>query len=368
MTTPPGRGGISVVELHGAGAATVVAKRFRPRRSGASIDSGKPLYGHIMDGRGRIIDEVIVRRAPPGESLTGLGCVEVHCHGGPAPVRGIIALLVAEGASEVRWKGLVDVAHRNGAIDAIRCEAIKALPFALTPLAARVLNDQWRGALSDAVRSLRSPAEARRLAATASLGKALVTPLRVAIVGPPNAGKSTLLNALLETDRALVHDEPGTTRDPVKGTIAVEGVPFTLIDTAGIGSPRDAIDLLGQERTREELEDAEIVVTVADATSDLPPPDVAGKKVIALLNKIDLRERERSGCLRVSALKKIGIDALREAILDSSGLRGLVPLPGAPVVFTERQERLLARLASGEARERTIDRLLADVDESATRS
>ena len=163
MTTPPGRGGISVVELHGEGAAAVVAGRFRPRRSDASIDGGRPTYGHIMDSQGRIVDEVIVRRVPTGESLTGLECVEIHCHGGPAPVRGIIGLLVAEGALEMRWEGLVDVAHRNGAIDAIRCEAIKLLPFALTPLAARVLNDQWRGALSDAIRSLRSPEEARRL-------------------------------------------------------------------------------------------------------------------------------------------------------------------------------------------------------------
>lgn len=353
LTTPPGAGGIGVVELHGDEAWKIASALFKSRRSALRLTAMTPHYGDLADRGGTVLDEVILRLVSGGDSLTGLDSAEIHCHGGAIPAKRILDLLAGEGAEIVSWKGIVSAARANGKIDCIQQEAMELLPYALTERAAAMLNAQWRGALSNAIASAKNEGDFRRLSETVKLGMALTRPLKVVIVGRPNSGKSTLFNALLEETKAVVYHEPGTTRDPVRGTIAVEGIPFAVVDTAGRGAPLDAIDKLGQERTAEELAAADIIILLVDAMArgERGEEDIlreaTGKPVIIAYNKIDLagerfNAEAPAGALLLSALKHEGIDRLRSAILTVAGIAG--GAVNSPVLFTERQAKLLERL------------------------
>ncbi|MHC4605473.1 MAG: GTPase [Planctomycetota bacterium] len=224
-------------------------------------------------------------------------------------------------------------------IDPIRKEAYGLLPHALTELAARVLLDQARGALSRAIR------EGRDVLATASLGIALAAPRRLVLAGRPNAGKSTLFNAVVASDRVLVSEEAGTTRDPVTETIAIEGVPFRLTDTAGVGEGRrlGLLETLSVARAREEIDAADLVLFLHDASAGAHPEEEEflgriDRAVLRVAGKADLGG-DAPG-LPVSAKTGEGLDALRAAILEALGI---VPRwePGAAVVFTQGQKEIL---------------------------
>ena len=177
--------------------------------------------------------------------------------------------------------------------------------------------------------------------------------LRLGIVGLPNVGKSTLFNALLREDRALVSPIPGTTRDPVRETIAIEQVPVELIDTAGVEAPRDLLEQLSIERTQASLRDADLILFLFDAEAGAQGPELrlletlSSRRVILLVNKIDAGSKKPLlEALPVSAKTGQGLDALRRKILHALAV---VPrhADGEAVVFTPRQERLLARAATG---------------------
>lgn len=275
--------------------------------------------------RRRIGDDVLARWIPAAEALTGRDTVEITCHGGPAAVA---AVLDAVGGRRVSWDELVDAAP----LHETQREAHKFLPGALTLRAARMLLDAAAGALARA-----EPTAA--LLATARFGRALVEPLTVVLVGRPNAGKSTLLNALLEAERALVSPEPGTTRDPVRELAAVDGIPLWLVDTAGLGPPHDELDAEAMRRTENAMKHADLVVHVRDA----PEPS----RGLAVDSKIDLRPA-RDG-IGVCALDGRGIPELRAAIVRALGLDVDVP-PGAPVIFTSRQQQWIMGRAGGHVR------------------
>lgn len=243
--------------------------------------------------RRTIGDDVLARWIPADEALSGRDTVEITCHGGPAAVE---AVLAAVGGRRVSWDEWVDLAP----LHETQREAHKRLPGALTLRAARMLLDQAAGALARA-----TPSDA--LLATARLGRALVEPLTVAIVGPPNVGKSTLFNALLESERALVSPEPGTTRDPVRELTAIDGIPLWLVDTAGLGEPHDELDAESMRRTRSVMETADLVIRAGDPAE------------------------------------------IRRTILRDLGLDVELP-PGAPVVFTSRQERWIMERIGGHLR------------------
>jgi len=265
------------------------------------------------------------------------------CHGNPHAVRAIVAAL---GVREVHRAFVLDRAVARRRLDRTRAEAMLLLPDALTGRAARMLSDQAGGALARAARRLRRPSA---LASTAAVGCALAAPRRVAIVGRPNAGKSTLFNAMVEHDRALVSPQAHTTRDPVVETIAIDGVPLALVDTAGLG-PGGAIEALSAERTSIEVSRADLVLRL----DDTPVP---ARRVLDVHAKADLAPAPR-GTLGVCAPSGEGLDRLRRAILRALALD--VPLrPGAPCIFTERQCRALA---SSRWRESLLwgDRLTSD--------
>ena len=351
--TPPGEGGISVVRLRGPAAAAILGRCFRPiGRAGDGADPRHIRYGTIADETGGTLDEVIVR---PGEA-----CADINCHGGALVTRRVTGLLVRLGAVETDEP-------RAGTLDAIQVEAWRALLNAPTGLAAAVLLDQYNGALTDRLHELAGrldagddvAADLADLQGTAVFGRRLVTPPRVVIAGRPNVGKSSLLNAVVGGDRALVHHVPGTTRDYLDVTVSFRGLPVTLHDTAGLRETHDAIERAGVGRALEQVEAADLVALVFDASCPLCDADRewaralsadATRPVAAVLNKIDLPQRiptaevtalVGSAPLSVSAQTGEGVETLGARIAES--LFGAPPARGAAVVFTDRQDDLLRR-------------------------
>lgn len=341
LLTPPGRGALAVLHVAGPGAKGLVEKLF-----GRAIDP-ELRYGKLVRG-GELVDEVMARSVP---GYTGEETVEVSCHGGGS-VEGVLAALEAEGASRATPAELLERGVETGHLDRLRAEAWTLLPRALTELAANVLHDQAEGALSRAVASMAAPREAERLLATAPLGLALAVPRKVVLAGSPNSGKSTLFNALVRSDRAIVSPVAGTTRDPVREFAAVEGVPLELVDTAGVGQPQDLLEQLSIERTGRELAGADVVLFLFDAEAGARGPELvflerlSHRRVILLVNKVDVgKKKPLLAALPVSAKTGEGLDDVRRKILHALEVRPRHD-PGAPVVFTPRQERLLKEAAS----------------------
>jgi tRNA modification GTPase len=373
--TPPGEGGISVIELLGPDAAAILDRLFvSPRRFRAStLPEGRLAYGRLWRD-GALLDEVLiecVRRGP--EQLFA-----VNAHGGAVALQRVLAGITAEGAEQAAWRQLLDRRKELGLLDAVQCEAAEALPNALTLRAAHLLIDQYRGALAAAAREARADLEREdrdaararieTLLATAPFGIALTSPMRLVIAGRPNAGKSTLGNLLLRHDRLIVHETPGTTRDTVEDYFAVEGVPFLLVDTAGLRDASEEIESEGVRRSRKAIEQADMVLLVLDSSQPLNEEETAfavrarDKRAVFVLNKSDLppalneqelRRLSGSEPVRLRALTGDGLDELESRILRTAC--PILPAPGAPLCFTARQrtvlESALNNLAEGRPKE-----------------
>jgi tRNA modification GTPase len=343
LISPPGKGALAVIHVCGGGAKALV-ERLLGRRLSAG-----PALG-VLTHEGERLDEVMARLAP---GFTGEETVEISCHGGTAVVDRILRALEAIGALGADAAALLERGVETGHLDRIRAEAWGLLPRAATELAARVLRDQAEGALSAAVAKISAPRDAERLLATAPLGLALASPRRIVLAGSPNVGKSTLFNALLREDRALVSPTPGTTRDPVRETIAIDQVPIELVDTAGIEAPRDILEQLSIERTQASLRDADVILFLFDAEAGAQGPELrlleklSHRRMILLVNKIDAgNKKPLLEALPVSAKTGQGLDAVRRKILHALAVNPR-HADGEAVVFTPRQERLLARAATG---------------------
>jgi len=343
LISPPGKGALAVIQVCGDGAKALI-ERLLGRALGAEPALGK------LTHEGELLDEAMARIAP---GFSGEETVEITCHGGTAVVERILRALEAGGAARADGAALLERGVETGHLDRIRAEAWGLLPRAATELAARVLRDQAQGALSAAVAKISAPRDAERLLATAPLGLALASPRRVVLAGSPNVGKSTLFNALLREDRALVSPIPGTTRDPVRETIAIEQVPVELIDTAGVEAPRDLLEQLSIERTQASLRDADLILFLFDAEAGAQGPELrlletlSSRRVILLVNKIDAGSKKPLlEALPISAKTGQGLDAVRRKILHALAVTPR-HADGDAVVFTPRQERLLARAATG---------------------
>ncbi|MFO7957495.1 MAG: GTP-binding protein [Candidatus Brocadiia bacterium] len=362
LLTPLGEGGIGIIALCGGGATDVLDEVFAgTRRSVRDIRIGMVAHGTVRRG-GEVLDEVIVARVASPQAGCESPCYEVNCHGGVAAVQAVMDRLVEAGARRGEWSpGGEAPLSREG----IRQTAMAALPHAPTRLSVLMLLHQSQGALADEIARLSDLLDAgnvemgrrciERLLATASLGHALLEPPRVALLGPPNAGKSTLFNALFEEERVIVDEEPGTTRDVVAEVVSVRGVPFRILDAAGIGAPADELERRAVERARGLGRDCDVALAVFDvrdgADYALLPPLRSGARLITVLNKIDLvREPGLAGeaadgpVVRISAKEHTNIDQLEEALLQP--YKGLFRRcrEGGAVIFDERQREALRRV------------------------
>ena len=363
VITPPGEGGIGIVALRGPGAIRVLSSAFRgTRRQAEDIPHGVIAHGRIVRD-GATVDEVIVARL---EGPSGDPEFEVNCHGGVVAVQAVLDCFREAGAQVVAWQSLT--APKQGTAlspAAIRSAALSELPRAHTRLAAGMLLAQAGGALSRALERLGSPEEGLSdaatdaLLATAPLGRALLEPPRVLLAGPPTAGKSTLLNALLRRERVIVHPHPGTTRDVVRETVALRGVPFELMDSAGIRHGGDELEQMAIRRATDLAAECDVLVLLYDVTQP-PAPDSgwmarlqAGARTILVGNKIDLvdedvrdprpppsllQEYTDAPHLLISAREGLDIDRVEAALLAPYAPLLDACEAGGPVVFTEQIE------------------------------
>ena len=364
--TPPGEGGIGIISVVGRRAVEIVDTVFQPARGVRLSQSppGRLLYGRIID-EDRALDEAIVTICPTNESLSGEPTVEINCHGGIAAVRAVLACIVARGAVEAEWHELLARAAFKGALDAIQAEAVEALPSAFSPLAAQMLIDQWNGSLSRAIMAIASQlqdGDARQgtsalsaLLQTSDFGIALVRPRRAVIVGPTNAGKSTLFNAIVGHQRVIVADVPGTTRDAVAEIIILDGIPFELTDTAGLRDTDHIVEIESVKGTWRRIAEADIVVMLFDGSREATPDDWATVEdidvscIVPAINKCELpqiidpdevsRRCNCAPCL-ISALEGAGLEEFEARLV--AGIRhSSVYSPGDAIVFTKRQRDAL---------------------------
>lgn len=367
-------------------------------------------YGRIVDpDSGEVADEVLFAYMAAPATYTREDVVEIHCHGGPAAQRAVLALLLRHGARAAEPGEFTRRAFLNGRIDLTQAESVASLVRARSDVARKAAVRQLEGGLGDRLRALRAGLvsllaefEAQidfsdedldeldagevgtglrqvlggleALLATAFAGRALEEGVRTAIVGRPNVGKSSLLNALLMRERAIVSDIPGTTRDTIEESTDIGGVPLRLIDTAGLREGRDEIELQGIERSRRAAADADLVLAVLDATAGLADADLAllhdlpREKTLVVVNKSDLADPDpvltlmsvdwRDGGPRplgVSAVSGIGLDELREEVTAFVLGEGGVSLE-EPLLATERQRRLVEEaVRHGRAAQHAID-------------
>jgi tRNA modification GTPase len=347
--TPVGRGAVAVVLVAGPKAAAVVDEcliRKPGKRLGDAL--GHILVGHWGTAGG---EEVVVCRRSED-------AVEVHCHGGVAAVRAVIGRLCELGCQSLRWQDWI-VATAG---DPIRADAQFALANAPTARTAAILLDQYDGALTLSIRAVITAAVANdwdtaiamleAMLSRRGVGLHLTQPWRVVLAGRPNVGKSSLMNALVGFQRAIVCDLPGTTRDVVTATTAIDGWPVQLADTAGIRAATDEIESAGVTRATDAAADADLVVLVSDVENDAGIEPPGGVPVLRVLNKIDLPNNARatsSVCneydVRTSVVTGEGIAELVNAI--GSALVPIAPAVGAAVPFTPEQiERLEAALSA----------------------
>lgn len=409
IATPLGEGGLAVIRVSGPQAFAVADRCFAPAGKASSQASAAPThtihFGHIMRD-GRTVDEVLlsVMRAP--RTFTREDVVEVTCHGGLLPAKAVLDTLLANGARLAEPGEFTRRAFLNGRIDLAQAEAVADLIHSRTELALHAANEQLAGKLSHRINDLRdqmlqtlahveahidfpdediAPDTKEQLLArlqrgvafmdeflrTANEGQILRRGIRAAIVGRPNAGKSSLLNQLLGHDRAIVSPIPGTTRDTIEETANIRGLSVVLTDTAGLREARDEIESEGIRRSHQSLRQAEFILHVLDASEPLTEEDqrylteFAGKKRILVRNKIDLpaglhlpppspAAKASSGLplppvVDVCCLTGVGIEALKDAI-KALAWSGEIKAEMLQVMINSRHQDALNRARAGTLR------------------
>ncbi len=360
VATPLGEGGLAVLRLSGAEAVTVAERSYvSPARTALSqVPTHTLHYGHIVR-QGKTVDEVMVAVMRAPRTFTREDVVEISCHGGILAAKRVLDTLLENGARLALPGEFTKRAFLNGRIDLAQAEAVADLIHARTDLALAAANEQLAGKLSQRINHLRDDLvkvlahveahidfpdediapdtrdqlvekleQAQRFMAellrTANEGQILRRGIRAAIIGRPNAGKSSLLNLLLGHDRAIVSPIAGTTRDTIEETAAIRGIPVVFVDTAGLREASDEIEVEGIRRSRASVAKAELILHVFDASEPLTPIDetylneFSGKKCLFIRNKADLpsqlRLPENVTALDVSCHTGAGLEELKDAI------------------------------------------------------
>ena len=366
IATAPGTGGIGIIRISGPDALPLLHHVFIPRTPRSHYVSHTLYYGTVIDRAGQVLDEALAvyMRAP--HTYTREDVVELHCHGSYLGLQTILRTLFEWGGRPAEPGEFTKRAFLAGRIDLTRAEAVLDLLQAPTEIGVRLAANQLQGQLFDRLEVVRQQligflallevaidfpdddveifdtaqaagqlqaaviAPLEQLLALAEQGKMVREGVKVVIVGRPNVGKSSLLNALLREDRALVTPVPGTTRDTIEERIAIHGIPVNLIDTAGIRRHEDPVEAMGIERARQKLAEADLVLFVVDALAGMGPRDcefydrVREKRHLVVINKRDLVAGKPlqalidgfadAGAVAISARDHQGIEALQEAV------------------------------------------------------
>ena len=394
VATPPGPGGIGIIRVSGPLSAAIAVRVFAPSGAAANWESHHLYHGRVMAAEGHVLDEglAVLMRGP--RSYTGEDVLELHCHGSPVLLRHVLAEVLRCGARLAEPGEFTRRAFLNGRLDLTQAEAVLDLVRARTTAGAALATQQLDGRLSAHLAGLRThlvglkallevqidfseedvDVSAAQLLSTTDTclvtiqdlintferGTMLRDGLRVAIIGKPNVGKSSLLNALLGEDRAIVTAVAGTTRDTIDETADFDGVPVVLSDTAGLreAARADAVERLGIERTTAKMAQAQLLLKVLDAAAPLDEEDLAvlnaaaGIPHVVVLNKIDLpqivsdqdvRRLAADGpILSVSATERQGLPALRQAVIGQF-FNGDGPAADAPVLTSVRHRDALQK-------------------------
>ncbi len=407
--TPIGRGAIGIVRISGKEALRILKELFRTKRGNKKeeFEERKVYYGVVVDEFGEPVDEVLAvyMRAP--RSFTGEDVVEIHSHGGIVVVRKILREVLKRGARLAEPGEFTMRAFINGKIDLVQAEAINQLIEAKSEVEAKVALRHLEGSLSKRIEEIRDKLletkayieaavdfpeeeveilergkvkeklieikeEIEKLLKSYREGKVIREGIKVAIVGRPNVGKSSLLNALLREERAIVTEIPGTTRDVIEESVTVKGIPVRLIDTAGIRDTAEKVERIGIERSLEKLKEADVVLFVVDGSVGLTEEDrkiwklLKGRKnVIVVVNKKDaglkvhckdLKEWNR--CVEISAKEGEGIEKLSEEIVKMVLLEPEAVLGGEEEVITSERHRELLEKAKN-----SIEKALKSLEE-----
>jgi len=369
VVTAAGESSVGIIRLSGADALKIASNVYHGKADLINAPSHTIHYGHVYDPKNdKIIDEALFMLMRGPRSFTGEDVVEIQCHGGILVVRNVLQLVLANGARLAEQGEYSKRAFLNGRLDLAQAESIMDIVQARSDKGIDLALNQLNGNLSDMVRVLRQDllelvafiqadidypdddierlslnemedrvevikTKIEKVLLTAKKGKMIKDGLKVVIAGQPNVGKSSLMNALLGTNRAIVTNIPGTTRDFIEEYLQIGGIPVKLIDTAGIRETDNIVEKIGVDKAHEFLESADLILYVLDGSQSLQEKDknlldnIADKQVIFLLNKQDLGIssqlkdelniiKKENIVLEISAMEERGITELEQKIID----------------------------------------------------
>ena len=396
VATPPGEGGIGIIRISGKSALSIADKLFLniEKKKLSELEERKLSYGHIIDPKtDGVIDEVMTVFMSGPKTYTTEDVVEIHCHGGIIPVRRILELVLDCGAEPAECGEFTKRAFLNGRIDLSQAEAVMDLISAKTDSSFDMSLRQLKGSLSsevttliDSLMEMLAHIEASidfpeddveemayekllrdstdvlskidHLIESFNTGKILKDGLKTVILGKPNVGKSSLMNAILRENRAIVTDIPGTTRDIIEEYVNIKGIPLKVVDTAGIRETEDLVEQLGVDRAKDILEQSDLAIVVFDASRELDSEDleiielVRSRKSIVLLNKTDLSKKltekdiesylPSSKIINTAITEGSGIDKL-EQLLHDMFMSSDVKITDSVVINNTRHRDLLMK-------------------------
>jgi len=395
ISTPYGESGIGIVRLSGPLSERIARRLFKPKKEFSDFRSHHFHYGEIVDpGTGRVIDETLLVLMKGPRTYTREDIVEIHCHGGYLILEKVLELVLDQGARMAQAGEFTRRAFLNGRIDLTQAEAVIDVIRAKTTAGLEIANKQLRGMFYREMMGLKErlvdhlalieahidfpeeeiePISLREMRgnlkgmvekleewiASYEEGRIFREGISCAIIGKTNVGKSSLLNVLLKEDRAIVTAVPGTTRDVIEEVVNIQGIPVRLMDTAGLREAVDFVEQEGMKKTRERMEDADLLLVVIDGSLDLDVDDleiirkVGWRKKIVVLNKTDLppritledlRERfDDAPVVPVSALRGEGIEKLKASIYGTLIHREVRTSPDHVIVANLRHKMALAR-------------------------
>jgi tRNA modification GTPase len=368
IATPIGEGGVAIIRISGENALDIASKIFISKSNFdiKKMQTYTMKYGNIIDlEKKEIVDEVILSYMKSPNSYTGENVVEINCHGGVVSTNSVLNEIIKSGARLAEPGEFTKRAFLNGRIDLSQAEAVMDIITAKTELSMKSAMLQRNGSLSREIGELRkyllnvlalieyavdfteddedviddnltfqikdgiekTVLKIKSLLSNADEGKIIRDGLSVVIVGKPNVGKSSLLNTLLKEKRAIVTDVPGTTRDVIEEYLNLDGIPIRITDTAGIRETEDIVEKIGVEKSKEKIEEADLIVLMLDTSREIDDEDKAiienikNRKYIVLLNKIDLDMKisqeiisNLNNKIDISAKTGIGIDDLKNMI------------------------------------------------------